>query len=146
MSPNHLAAPDIYSVIGDARRRRILELLAIKERSVGALATELGIAQPSVTQHLAALREAGLVTSVKRGTSSIYTLEREPLTEVTTWIKGLKRGGGRKGQIGPEKIRKTQEKPTRLLHAREESASSSVVSDEVGHDAGSESTTKSGKL
>jgi DNA-binding transcriptional ArsR family regulator len=89
MSPNHLAAPDIFTVIGDARRRRILELLAVKERSVGALATELGIAQPSVTQHLTALREAGLVTAEKRGTSSIYTLERRPLDEVTSWIASL---------------------------------------------------------
>ncbi len=89
MSPNHLAAPDIFSVIGDARRRHILELLAAKERSVGALATELGIAQPSVTQHLTALRDAGLVTVEKRGTSSIYTLVREPLDEVTAWIDGL---------------------------------------------------------
>jgi DNA-binding transcriptional ArsR family regulator len=89
MSPNHLAAPDIFSVIGDARRRRILELLAVKERSVGALATGLGIAQPSVTQHLTALREAGLVTSEKHGTSSIYTLVREPLAEVTEWVAKL---------------------------------------------------------
>ena len=89
MSPNHLAAPDIFAVIGDARRRRILELLTIEERSVGALATELGIAQPSVTQHLTALRDAGLVTSVKRGTSSIYTLVREPLDEVKKWIESL---------------------------------------------------------
>jgi DNA-binding transcriptional ArsR family regulator len=89
MSPNHLAAPDIFTVIGDARRRRILELLAAKEYSVGQLATELGIAQPSVTQHLAALREAGLVTSEKRGNSSIYTIEREPLIEVKNWIKSL---------------------------------------------------------
>ena len=59
MSPNHLADPDIFAVLGDARRRRILELLAAGERSVGALATELGIAQPSVTQHLTALREVG---------------------------------------------------------------------------------------
>jgi DNA-binding transcriptional ArsR family regulator len=89
MSPNHLASPDIFSVLGDARRRRILELLAEKERSVGALATELGIAQPSVTQHLGALRDAGLVTSVKRGTSSIYSLERGPLSQVTAWIGSL---------------------------------------------------------
>ncbi|HMH58719.1 MAG TPA: metalloregulator ArsR/SmtB family transcription factor [Galbitalea sp.] len=89
MSPGRLASPDIFAVIGDARRRRILELLAAGERSVGALATELGIAQPSVTQHLAALRDAGLVTSEKRGTSSIYTLVREPLAEVTRWIEGL---------------------------------------------------------
>ena len=89
MTPNHLAAPDIFTVIGDARRRRILELLAIKERSVGELTTELGIAQPSVTQHLTALRDAGLVTSEKRGTSSIYTLVREPLKEVKNWVKSL---------------------------------------------------------
>ena len=89
MSPNHLAAPDIFSVIGDARRRRILELLAVKERSVGELATELGIAQPSVTQHLTALREVGLVTSEKRGNSSIYTLLRDPLKDVKNWIKHL---------------------------------------------------------
>ena len=89
MSPNHLASPDIFAVIGDPRRRRILELLAAGERSVGALATELGIAQPSVTQHLTALRDAALVTSEKRGTSSIYTLVRDPLGEVTRWIDGL---------------------------------------------------------
>ena len=89
MSPNHLASPDIFAVIGDPRRRRILELLAAGERSVGALATELGIAQPSVTQHLTALRDAGLVTSEKRGTSSIYTLVLDPLGEVTRWIDAL---------------------------------------------------------
>jgi DNA-binding transcriptional ArsR family regulator len=89
MSPNHLASPDIFAVIGDGRRRRIIELLAQREHSVGQLATELGIAQPSVTQHLAALREAGLVDSEKRGTSSIYRLLREPLGAVTTWVASL---------------------------------------------------------
>jgi DNA-binding transcriptional ArsR family regulator len=89
MSPNHLAHPDVFAVIGDARRRRILELLAVSELSVGSLATELGIAQPSVTQHLAALRAVGLVDSVKRGTSSIYRLERGPLAEVTDWVESL---------------------------------------------------------
>ncbi len=89
MSPNHLASPDIFAVLGDARRRRILELLSSAERSVGALAAELGIAQPSVTQHLTALRGVGLVTSERRGTSSIYWLTREPLGEVTRWIETL---------------------------------------------------------
>jgi ArsR family transcriptional regulator len=89
MSPNHLAEPDIFSVIGDARRRRIIELLAMKEHSVGELATTLGITQPSVTQHLTALKVAGLVSKEKRGTSSIYSLEREPLGQVKAWIKSL---------------------------------------------------------
>jgi DNA-binding transcriptional ArsR family regulator len=89
MSPNHLAAPDIFAVLGDARRRRILELLSVGDRSVGSLATELGIAQPSVTQHLAALREVGLVASQKHGTSSIYSIVRDPFAGVIEWIGSL---------------------------------------------------------
>jgi DNA-binding transcriptional ArsR family regulator len=89
MSPNHLADPDVFVVLGDARRRRILELLSVSERSVGELTAELGIAQPSVTQHLTALREVGLVTSEKRGTSSIYSVVRAPLALVTDWISSL---------------------------------------------------------
>lgn len=89
MSPNHLAAPDIFAVLGDARRRRILELLAARSLSVGEITTELGISQPSVTQHLSALRDVGLVSSVKQGTSSIYTLERAAFASVTEWIGSL---------------------------------------------------------
>jgi DNA-binding transcriptional ArsR family regulator len=89
MSPNVIAGADIFAVLGDARRRRILELLAVRERSVGALVAELAISQPSVTQHLAALRDVGLVTSEKRGTSSIYSLVREPLAGVTRWVESL---------------------------------------------------------
>jgi len=89
MSPNQLSQIDIFTAIGDARRRRILELLAEKERSVGELTIELKIAQPSVSQHLAVLRGVGVVGVVKRGTSSIYRLERDPLAAVIGWIAAL---------------------------------------------------------
>jgi DNA-binding transcriptional ArsR family regulator len=89
MSPNQLSQIDIFTAIGDARRRRILELLAEKERSVGELTAELKIAQPSVSQHLAVLRGVGVVAVVKRGTSSIYRLERDPLAAVIGWIAAL---------------------------------------------------------
>jgi DNA-binding transcriptional ArsR family regulator len=89
MSPNRIESPDIFAVLGEPRRRRILELLAGGDRSVGALASELGISQPSVTQHLTALRDVGLVSFERRGTSSIYTLVREPLAEVTDWVARL---------------------------------------------------------
>ena len=91
MSPNRAIAADLFSAIGDARRRRILELLSTRDRSVGELATELGIAQPSVTQHLAVLREVGLVSVEKRGTSSIYSLEAATLTGLTAWVTSLER-------------------------------------------------------
>lgn len=89
MSPNSASQPDIFAAIGDARRRTILGLLSAGERSVGSLAADLGIAQPSVTQHLAVLRAVGLVTVEKRGTSSIYSLARGPLAEVTDWAAHL---------------------------------------------------------
>lgn len=89
MSPNQMSGADIFSVLGDARRRRILELLSESERSVGALAAELGIAQPSVTQHLTALREVGLVDVRKQGTSSIYSLRREAVAEAMEWLRSL---------------------------------------------------------
>ena len=89
MSPKQKATPDLFSAIGDANRRTILELLGSRERSVGELADALGIAQPSVSQHLTVLRSVGLVAVTRRGTSSIYRLERDPLAAVIAWIAGL---------------------------------------------------------
>jgi DNA-binding transcriptional ArsR family regulator len=81
----------VFAAIGDANRRRILELLAASERAVGELAGELGIAQPSVTQHLAVLRELGLVDFRKDGNRSVYRLTVGPLAEVTAWVESLGR-------------------------------------------------------
>ena len=54
-----------FDVLGDPVRRRILELLADGELTSGAITTvvqaEFSISQPAVSQHLKALREAGLV-------------------------------------------------------------------------------------
>ena len=91
MSPNRLSGPDAFAAIADARRRTILELLAERERSVGELTESLGIAQPSVTQHLRVLSEVGLVAVEKRGTRSIYSLTTGPLTDVTDWVATLTR-------------------------------------------------------
>lgn len=89
MTPNRIINVDVFAAIGDARRRRILELLSAGELSVGSLAAKLGIAQPSVTQHLTVLSEVGLVSVSKRGTSSIYRIERLPLDELTAWVSSL---------------------------------------------------------
>ncbi|MCU1405109.1 MAG: putative transcriptional regulator [Glaciihabitans sp.] len=89
MSPNQILQVDIFTAIGDARRRRILELLSVRERSVGELTAEFQIAQQSVSQHLAVLHTVGLVKQTKRGTSSIYSLERDALAEVIGWIAAL---------------------------------------------------------
>lgn len=91
MSPNRAARVDVFTAIGDPTRRRILELLAAGDLSVGLITVELGISQPSVSQHLAVLREVGLVEATRRGTSSIYHLPTDPLAPVKDWIGSLGR-------------------------------------------------------
>lgn len=76
---------DIFAAVADANRRRIIELLAERERTVGELAAQLGIAQPSVSQHVTLLREVGLVASERRGTTSMLSLTPGPLQDVAAW-------------------------------------------------------------
>ena len=48
-------------MLTDRSRRRILDLLRERERSVNELVDDLGLSQPGVSKHLRILREAGLV-------------------------------------------------------------------------------------
>src|SRR3954452_17622474 len=63
---------NLFRVLGHPARVRILELLRDGERSVGALQIELGLDSGGTSQHLAALRRIGLVTSRREGTSVYY--------------------------------------------------------------------------
>lgn len=83
------AVLDVFSVIGHPRRREILGLLATEDRGVSALVAELGVAQATVSEHLALLRSVGLVESRKRGRERVYRLDPQPLHDVTDWIAQL---------------------------------------------------------
>jgi DNA-binding transcriptional ArsR family regulator len=51
------------------------------------MAAELGISQPAVSQQLAVLREAGLVSDRSEGRFRIYRLAPNPWTEMLTWLR-----------------------------------------------------------
>ena len=70
--PIHEAKAALFKVLGHPARVRILELLSGGELSVGSLQAELGLDSGGTSQHLAALRQAGLVTSRREGTSVFY--------------------------------------------------------------------------
>ncbi|MEN3304829.1 MAG: hypothetical protein V7603_1031 [Micromonosporaceae bacterium] len=59
-------------LLADPTRRAIFERLAQGPCSVGELAGELPVSRPAVSQHLRALKEAGLVTDRAAGTRRIY--------------------------------------------------------------------------
>ncbi len=62
------------SALADENRIRILLHLRERDANVSALTEELGIAQASVSKHLAVLRHAGLVDVERRGTQAIYRI------------------------------------------------------------------------
>ena len=58
--------------LGDPTRRLIFETLAARPLSVGDIAQRLPISRPAVSQHLRALKDAGLVVDRPAGTRRIY--------------------------------------------------------------------------
>ena len=75
--PIHEEKAKLFRVLGHPARVRILELLRAGERSVGVLQAELGLDSGGTSQHLAALRAIGLVTSRREGTSVFYRVDEE---------------------------------------------------------------------
>lgn len=58
--------------LGDPTRRAIFERLTLDALAVGALARQLPISRPAVSQHLKVLQNAGLVAHRQEGTRRIY--------------------------------------------------------------------------
>jgi DNA-binding transcriptional ArsR family regulator len=81
----------VYDVLTDASRRRILDLLRERERSVGELVEDLGLSQPGVSKHLRVLREAGLVRVRVDAQRRWYGLDPAPLAEVDRWLAPYRR-------------------------------------------------------
>lgn len=84
-----------FEVLGDPVRRRILELIADRERSSGAVTAaiqqEFGITQPAVSQHLRVLREAGFATVRPDGTRRMYAVRPDALQDVDAWLDRFRR-------------------------------------------------------
>ena len=75
------ASEDIYAIqasilrtLGSARRLEIIHLLGEGPTEVHRIAEALGVSQPTISQHLAALRGAGLVDAVRDGRDVRYEL------------------------------------------------------------------------
>lgn len=66
-----------------------MSALTGEAKGVSQLVDAVGVSQPTVSEHLATLRAAGLVTCSKRGRERLYRLETEPLRDITEWIATL---------------------------------------------------------
>ncbi|WP_078292475.1 metalloregulator ArsR/SmtB family transcription factor [Mycobacterium sp. D16R24] len=84
-----------FDILGDAVRRRILELIHAGEMTSGAVAevirSEFAISQPAVSQHLKVLRDNGFATVRIEGTRRLYSVDTAPLREVDRWLDTFRR-------------------------------------------------------
>lgn len=83
------ATEQVFSALAHASRRHILLTLQFRggEMSAGEIAERFGCSWPTTTRHLNVLREAKLISVVKRGRERVYALERERLYGVVgEWL------------------------------------------------------------
>ncbi len=89
---NQLAA--LFHALADPTRLQILEHLKIGEHKVKDLTEHLGLAQSTVSAHLACLRDSELVSVRTQGRASMYSLNDSPqLEEVLSRAGELSRPG-----------------------------------------------------
>ncbi len=85
-------ANDLFSVLADPTRRRVLELLSDQPRRAGELAAAAGTSAPVMSRHLRILLEGGLVTDERTpddARARVFRLRPEPMRDVQAWLDQL---------------------------------------------------------
>src|SRR5690554_41326 len=78
---------DVFELLADPGRRRLVELMQGGERSVGELVAATGASQPAVSRNLRLLREGGLVAVRAEGQKRFYRVLPERLKELDAWLE-----------------------------------------------------------
>jgi DNA-binding transcriptional ArsR family regulator len=81
-----MAYGSALTALADPTRRALFERLRNGPASVGDLAAELPVSRPAVSQHLKALKVAGLVTDRPDGARRVYTIDPDGLGELRRWL------------------------------------------------------------
>jgi DNA-binding transcriptional ArsR family regulator len=76
----------VFAALADPTRRAVLERIAERPQTVAALAAQLPVSRPAVSQHLKVLKDAGLVVDEARGTSRIYRIDPQGLGPMRRWL------------------------------------------------------------
>lgn len=82
---------DVFGALANPVRRHLLEALRGGPLPAGELAARFALSRPSISEHLAVLRQARLVTEERRGRHRYYHLAADPLNEVRDWLDPFER-------------------------------------------------------
>lgn len=81
----------IFKALDDETRRLILELLRERDMNAGEIADRFQMTKPSISHHLEILKNAELISSIKKGQFVVYSINTTLLDEVIEWIIHLKK-------------------------------------------------------
>jgi len=102
---------DVFQVLADPTRRRIVEALRGGERSVGELVAAVDIGQPGVSRQLAILQEADFVVVRPDGRRRLYSLRPEPFVQLSEFATAYRAIWDRRlDRFGAELDRRRNEK------------------------------------
>jgi len=82
-------ADRVFEALGDPTRRTVFKRLRDGARSVTEIADGVDVSRPAVSQHLAVLKAAGLVTDRAEGTRRLYAVDQRGLAAVRDWLDGF---------------------------------------------------------
>ena len=77
---------EAFKALADPTRRHILELLRTKDLTAGEIAEHFDMTKPSLSHHLSALKNAGLVEAERDGQNIIYSLNTSVLQGLMSWF------------------------------------------------------------
>ena len=77
---------ELFKALSDENRRKILDLLRSGDLTAGEIANHFEMSKPGISQHLAVLKSAGLVYSIKRGQYVYYSLNSTVFQDIMKWI------------------------------------------------------------
>ncbi len=80
---------EVCKVLTDPKRLTLIDALAVGERSVGELASVLGVTLANASQHLGVMRHAGIVETRREGTTVLYRLSEPEIVDACRIIDRL---------------------------------------------------------
>src|SRR5712664_3341738 len=95
-------AAALFQSLGDPARLVIVRRLAVGPARVTDLTAALGLAQSTVSKHLACLRDCGLVTSEPAGRASVFRLAQPALADMLTAAETVLAATGNAVALCPE--------------------------------------------
>ncbi|HEX3033636.1 MAG TPA: metalloregulator ArsR/SmtB family transcription factor [Thermodesulfobacteriota bacterium] len=78
-----------YKAIADENRRKILKILSKGSATAGDIAHNFKISQPTISNHLKILKEAGLIKENRVRQNRIYSLNKEQVKKVRAFLEAL---------------------------------------------------------